>query len=98
MITNKILDVVTTYENVNIKACMITNSFGMKELMKLTLTFAVVFSDRPTATPAAPHLPLRRLPRRHRGHLPGGDPAVQVAAEEDGDLRVQGGQEPSLRY
>ena len=31
--------------------------------------FAVVLSDRPT-TPAAHHLPLRRVPRSHRGHLP----------------------------
>ena len=67
---SKVIDVVTTYKNVNNKACMITNSFGIKVHMKLTSTFAVVFSDRPTATPAAPHLPLRRVPRRHRGHLP----------------------------
>ena len=36
-------------------------------------------------------------PFLHGRHLPGGDGAVQVAADEDGDLGVQGGQEPSLR-
>ena len=36
-------------------------------------------------------------PLLHGRHLPGADPAVQVSAEEDGDLRVQGGQEPPVR-
>ena len=48
----------------------ITISAGYLDDMVTYNDFAVVLGDRPTTASTAPHLPLRRVPRRDSGHLP----------------------------